>query len=85
MDNQKVLDLVNKMPIKYYDNDIVDGKSIIYIATVKDNKTNRNIIKSLGYTDKDIEKFLSYRKGEIDLTGFVWNYANWFNGDNFSI
>ena len=84
-DKQKALDLINTMPIKYYDNDSIDGESIIYIATVENNQNNRNIIKSLGYTETEIDNFRSYRDDEIDLTNFVWDYAKWFDGEIFSV
>lgn len=83
MNKQKALDLINTIPIEYYDNDIVDGESIIYIATIQDSETNRNIIESLGYTKQEIDSFKSYRDSEIDLTNFVWDYANWFDGEKF--
>lgn len=85
MDKQKAVDLINSMPIKFYDTDYIDGKSILYTATVEDNETNRNIIKSLGYTDEEIDRLESHRNREIELTYFVWNYADWYDGYKFII
>ena len=83
IDRQQALDLINSMELKHWDNDIIDGQSVIYIATVEDSENNRKIIKSLGYTDQEVENFISYREGEIDLTPFVWDFADWFEGDKF--
>lgn len=84
MDKQSALDVINTMPVKYYDNDFLDGKSIIYIATVEDNEENRHIIKQLGFTNEQIDQFQCHRDGELDLTNFVWDYADWFDGHSFS-
>ena len=82
---QEVLDLINQMPVVYYDTDSTKDGDIIYIATVEDNENNRNIIKKLGFADDDIKNFESSRDNEIDLTHFVWGFVNWFDGEKFSI
>ncbi|MBD8028177.1 hypothetical protein H9636_16130 [Ureibacillus sp. Re31] len=85
MDKQKAVDLINTMPIIFYDTDYIDDEFILYTATVEDNEMNRNIIKSLGYTDEEIDRLQSHRKREIELTHFVWNYADWYDGYKFII
>lgn len=84
-EKQKALDLINTMEIEFWDTDIVDGEVIVYTVTVKDNEFNRDVIKKLGYTDSKIDCFKSYRTGEIELQNFVWDYANWFDGNDFSL
>lgn len=82
-DRQYAIDLINRMEIVYYDTDSDESGDIVYIATVLDNEENRHIISQLGYSDKQINNFTSYRYGEIDITNFVWKFANGFDGNKF--
>lgn len=80
---EEQLGIINGLEIEYYDTDIPEDEVVVYIVTVADNKENRGGIKKLGYTDKQIDSFKSYRDNEIDITYFVWAHADWFDGDKF--
>ena len=79
------LEMINRMPVKYYDTDSTEEGIIIYIATVEDNERNRDIIKQLGYTNAEIDMFHSYRDNEIDLACFIWDHVDWFDGEKFGV
>lgn len=81
MDKQKAIDLLNSLEIYDYD---ADGETLHY-ALVKLNEDSEKVIKSLLPEDMDFNDGLD-EKGELfDITLFCWEYAEWFNGDQFML
>ncbi|MGE8038180.1 hypothetical protein [Lysinibacillus sp. NPDC093692] len=81
-DKQKALEIINSIEIEEVDS---DGETMLY-ANVEDNEENREKIRSLGYSDDEIDNFKPYEDEPIiDLGLFVWDYANWFDGEKFII
>ncbi|PER43660.1 hypothetical protein COL26_23385 [Bacillus thuringiensis] len=79
MDQQKALELLNSLEIYDYD---ADGE-ILYYALVKLNEDNKKVIESLLPEGVNFNEGLD-DKGELfDITLFCWEYAEWFNGDQF--
>lgn len=82
LDKQNALEIINSIEIDEVDS---DGETMLYV-NVEDNEENREKIRSLGYSDDEINNFKPYDdEPVIDLGFFVWDYANWFNGENFII
>ncbi|MBD8521826.1 hypothetical protein [Lysinibacillus fusiformis] len=82
LDKQKALEIINSIVIDEADS---DGETMLYV-NVEDNEENREKIRSLGYSDEEINTFKPYDDEPfIDLGLFVWDYANWFNGNQFII
>ncbi|MFP7199714.1 hypothetical protein SFC08_01955 [Lysinibacillus halotolerans] len=82
MDKQKALEIINSIEIDEVDS---DGETVLYV-NVEDNEVNRGKIRSLGYSDKEIDSFKPYDDEPIiDLGLFVWEYSNWFDGEKFII
>ncbi|TES47184.1 hypothetical protein E2L07_19265 [Halalkalibacterium halodurans] len=75
------LPLLNSLEIVDFD---ADGE-VLYYALIEDTKDNREVLKQAGVTDKEIQDSLGHFKSEgaIDLTAFIWKFANWFNGKEF--
>ncbi len=82
LDKQKALEIINSIEIDEADS---DGETVLYV-NVEDNEENREKIRSLGYSDDEIDNFKPYEDEPfIDLGLFVWDYANWFDGEKFII
>lgn len=82
LDKQKALEIINSIEIDEADS---DGETMLYV-NVEDNDENREKIRSLGYSDDEIDTFKPYDDEPfIDLWMFVWDYANWFDGEKFII
>lgn len=79
MDKERVLELINTLEIIDYN---ADGE-ILYYALVESSKENIEKLKQVGLTEKQIEESMNDGKDSIDLTSFVWNYAEWFDGEKF--
>lgn len=79
------LTLINQLAVKHYDTDSTEDGIVVYMATVDDSEQNRNIIKRLGYTNAQIDTFLSHRDNEIDLACFIWDHVDWFDGEKFGV
>lgn len=77
----KSLALINSLKLVDYD---ADGE-ILYYALVENTAENRLVLNKVGVTDKEIENSLCrYNNSKaIDLTGFIWNFAEWFDGEKF--
>ncbi|QPQ35923.1 hypothetical protein [Lysinibacillus sp. JNUCC-52] len=82
IDKQKALEIINSIEIDDYETD--DGT--LLFANIEDNEENREKIRSLGYSNDEINTFKPYDDEPfIDLGLFVWNFANWFDGQKFII
>ena len=83
MNRQSTADLINEMSVVYYDTDSAEDGEFIYIITVEDTDKNRDVIRKLGYSNEQIDAFISYRDNEIDLSFFVWLYVDWYDGKKY--
>lgn len=82
LDKQKALEIINSIEVDDYETE----DSTMLFANVEDNDENREKIRSLGYSDDEIDTFKPYDDEPfIDLGMFVWDYANWFDGEKFII
>jgi hypothetical protein len=82
LDKQKALEIINSIEIDDADS---DGETMLYV-NIEDNEENREKIRSLGYSDEEIDTFKPYDdEPVIDLGFFIWDYANWFDGEKFII
>lgn len=82
MQKQQALEILNSMPIIDTDN---DGEAMIYIY-VENSQENREKVMSLGFSEKDILDALydyNENKDVIDLNHFAWDFAEWFDGNEF--
>jgi len=75
------LALINSLKLVDYD---ADGE-ILYYAIVENTAENRLVLNNAGVTDKEIESSICHHDNSelIDLTGFIWNFAEWFDGEKF--
>lgn len=79
MDKQKGLELLNSLVPRIQDYD-ADGE-ILHYAYVEVNDENESIIKSLLPKGVEFEEGLSCNA--FDLTLICWEYAEWFDGEQF--
>lgn len=79
MNKQEALDVINALKITEMDG---DGETLFY-ALVDNTEDNREVLLEIGVTQEDIENATSSDKESIDLTCFVWQFADWNNGDEF--
>ena len=80
------LNLINQLYIVFFDTDYNDdGEGFVNLIEIEDTEKNRSIIKQLGFTDTEIDKFKSRKENRIELSGFVWNFVDSFDGDMFYI
>lgn len=72
------LELLNSLEIVEGD---ADGE-FLYFALVESTEENLNILAQAGITQDEISRSTD-SEGYIDLTGFIWEYAKWFDGEKF--
>lgn len=79
------LKMINKLKPLYYKIDTDIHPDFIYTIAVEDNTYNRNIIKSLGFIDLEIDSFKSLHTNTIELSHFIWNFVDWYDGEKFIV
>jgi len=82
MEKQKALEILNSMVIVDAES---DGEVMEFIY-VENSEENREKLMSIGFAEAQIDNGLYDRLEDndvIDLNHFVWNYAEWFDGEKF--
>ena len=80
MAKEEKLAVLNSIPVNNYDTD----SDAVYTVTCIDNVENREKISKLGYSNEEINRFISFEQGFIEMTHFAWEIATSAElGDNF--
>ncbi|MCA1029330.1 hypothetical protein LCM23_25285 [Cytobacillus kochii] len=72
------LPLLNSLEIVDKD---ADGE-ILFYALIEGTEENKEVLRKAGVTSQEIMDSTG-DSGKIDLTHFIWKFANWFNGEKF--
>lgn len=74
------LELINTM--KFIDDD-ADGENCSSVS-VEDNKTNRDILSSIGFGSEYLEEQELVNNGSINVAHIAFKYCDWWDGDCFT-